>query len=89
MPQVKRRKSMQVRDNRTLDISGWLGYSIVNDGTVSAAVDLRRLDQNGDFTCKESDGIPFAEGENLSIVFDEAGNGTKLLTIDYTIIECC
>lgn len=88
MANAKQLKLKLVKDSGQVPIGNWLGFSAVNTGSVPVTVGRNKLEQNGDYTCKESDGIPYAMDETLSIAFDEAA-GNKELTIEYTELICC
>ena len=88
MANAKTLKLKLVKDSGQISIGNWLGFIAINSGNVPVMVGRQKLDQNGDYTCKDSDGIPYAMDETLSIAFDEAA-GSRELTIEYTELICC
>ena len=87
---VKHKKSTQITgDDESINLSGWLGYEIELSGTIPCRVGSKRLEEHGDLICEPSDGIPYAEGTELKVVFDNGSDSAKRISIEYTVIECC
>jgi hypothetical protein len=87
---VKHIRTMQVQEDSELDISNWLSFRAELTGNAPVRIgSTKRLVFVEDVYCRDSDGIPYAPNTKLKIQFDQTADSTKLLTIEYEVLECC